>query len=131
MTSASSIAKPWSSDAVRQGVSPTAQSTSAIDAARPAHDVVVVVADPRLVAGHRAGRLDAPYQTGGGQRAQHVVDGLVGHLAEVRADGADDRVRVGVRVFVHGVQHGQPRTGHPQRCTAQQLPQVRRRNHLS
>jgi hypothetical protein len=29
MTSASSIEKPWSSDAVRQGASPTAQSTSA------------------------------------------------------------------------------------------------------
>src|SRR5207247_7526406 len=30
MTSASSIEKPWSSDAVRQGASPSAQSTSAI-----------------------------------------------------------------------------------------------------
>jgi hypothetical protein len=30
MTSASSMVKPWVSDAVRQGVSPTAQSTSAI-----------------------------------------------------------------------------------------------------
>jgi len=30
MTSASSISKPWSSDAVKQGVVPTAQSTSAM-----------------------------------------------------------------------------------------------------
>jgi hypothetical protein len=30
MTSASSIATPWSSDGVKQGVAPTAQSTSAM-----------------------------------------------------------------------------------------------------
>src|SRR5690606_25820091 len=30
------------------------------DAARPAHDVVVVVTDPGLIAGHGPGRLDAP-----------------------------------------------------------------------
>ena len=81
MTSASSIAKPWSSDAVRQGVVADGAVDVGDRAARPAHDVVVVVADPRLVARHRAGRLDAPHQTRAGQRPQHVVDGLVGHLA--------------------------------------------------
>ena len=43
---------------------PTAQSTSAIVAARPADDVVVVVPDPRLVARHRARRLDPADQPG-------------------------------------------------------------------
>ena len=129
MTSASSIAKPWSSDAVRQGAVPTAQSTSAIDTARPAHDVVVVVADPRLVAGHGTRRLDAPHQTRGGQRAQHVVDGLVGDLAEVLAHDADDRVRVGVRMVVHRGEHGDPRAGHAQSGSAQHALEVRSRGH--
>ena len=82
-------------------------------AARPAHDVVVVVGDPRLVAGHRAGRLDAPHEPGGGQRTQDVVDRLMGDLAEVRTDHADDRVRVGVRAVVHRREHRHPRPGHP------------------
>src|SRR5207248_5596142 len=60
--------------------------------ARPAHDVMVVVPDPCLVASHGAGRLDATQQTHGGQRAQHVVNGLVGHLAEVVTHDPDDRV---------------------------------------
>src|SRR3954451_7101353 len=46
-------------------------------AARPADEVVVVVAAPRLVARHRAARLDPAHQPGVGQGAQHVVDGLV------------------------------------------------------
>ena len=90
-------------------------------AARPADDVVVVVADPRLVARHRAGGLDAPHQPGGGQRAQHVVDGLVRDLAEIRAHDADDRVGVGVRMVVHRGQHRDPRAGHAQGGAAQQL----------
>src|SRR5206468_828188 len=65
--------------------------------ARTAHDVVVVVPHAGLVARHRAGWLDAPHQAGDGQRVQHVVDGLVGDLTEVRADRADDRRGVGVR----------------------------------
>ena len=88
MTSASSIAKPWSSDAVRQGAWPTAQSTSAMAPHDAAYDVVVVVPDPRLVAGEGAGRLDAPHQPGGGQRAQHVVHGLVGDRRELSAHGS-------------------------------------------
>ena len=67
-------------------------------AARPADHVVVVVADPGLVARHRARRLEAADQAHVGQRAQHVVDGLVGHVAGVAADGADERVGVGVRM---------------------------------
>ena len=83
MTSASSTTKPWSSAAVRHGTSPTAQSTSTIAAAGAADEVVVVVADPRLVAGHRARRLDAADQPGVGEGAQRVVDGLVGDVGEV------------------------------------------------
>ena len=95
---------------------PAAQSTSAI----AADDVVMVVADPGLVAGHRARWLDPPQQAGLGQRPQHVVDGLGRHLAEVLAGGVDDRVRVGVRMRVHGVEDRQPRLGDPEVGPAQQ-----------
>src|SRR5437867_9145571 len=50
--------------------------------ARSAHHMVVVVADPRLVARDRSGRLDPPEQAGVGERAQYVVYGLVGHLGQ-------------------------------------------------
>ena len=52
-------------------------------AAGAADEVVVVVADPALVAGDRARRLDAPDQAGVGERPQRVVDGLVGDLGQV------------------------------------------------
>src|SRR5205814_6669648 len=67
--------------------------------ARPAHEEVLVVVDPRLVPGHGARRLDAPHQTRGGQYPQHVVDPLPGHLTEVPAHHAYDRVRVSVGVL--------------------------------
>src|SRR6185437_7941255 len=60
-------------------------------AAAAADDVVMVVGDPRLVAGDRAGGLDPPQQVGVGQRPQDVVDGLRRDVAEVPADGLDQR----------------------------------------
>src|SRR5262249_27698493 len=62
------------------------------DTARAAHHVVVVVPGPRLVTSHGARRLDAPHQSGCVQCPQHVVHGLVGHLAEIVAHDSDDRV---------------------------------------
>ncbi len=96
---------------------------------RPADEVVVVVADPRLVARHGARRLDPPHQTRGSQRAQHVVDGLVGHLTEILAHDTDDRVRIGVRMVVHRGQHRYPRTRHTESNPAQHALEVRSRWH--
>ena len=62
MTSASSITKPWSSEAVRHGASTDGAVDVGDRAAGAAHDVVVVVADPGLVARDGAGRLDAAHQ---------------------------------------------------------------------
>src|SRR5665811_2591373 len=59
------------------------------ETARPAHDVVVVVTDTRFVARHGARRLDAPYQSRGSQRTQHVV-----HCLLYTSDAADDLTRV-------------------------------------
>src|SRR5664279_4642762 len=85
---------------------------------RLAHDVVVVVRNPRLITGHGARRLDTAYQTGGRQRLQHVVNGLVGHRAEIRARDTDDLIGVGVRMLVHRCQHGHPGTGDTQSSPA-------------
>ena len=115
MTSASSISKPASSDAVRQGVVADGAVDVGDGAAGAADEVVVVVADPRLVAGHRAGRLDAPDQPGVGERAQHVVDGLVRHLAERRARTAPMIESVSAcGCVVHRGEHREPRARHPQ-----------------
>src|SRR6478735_649244 len=100
-------------------------------AARPAHDVVVVVPDPRLVACDRARGLDAAQQPRGGQGAQHVVDRLVRHLAEVAPHDLDDGVGARVRTLLHRGQDGHPGAGHPQRDGAQQLLDVSGWGHLS
>jgi hypothetical protein len=96
---------------------------------RAADDVVVVVPHPRLVASHRAGGLEAPDEASGGQRAQHVVDGLMGDVREVPTHGADDRVRVGVRLRLHRSEYGDPRSGHPEGSLAQHLLDLGRGDH--
>lgn len=81
-------------------------------AARPADEMVMVVADPCLVASHGSGRLDAPHEAGGRERAKDVVDGLVGHLAEIRTHDIDDRFRVGVRMLMNRGEDRDPRTSY-------------------
>ena len=89
--------------------------------ARPADDVVVVVARP----GPRSGRRSPDgwirrTRPAVGEGAQHVVHGLVGDLAEVGADRCDDRLGVGVRMLAHRVEHGHPGPRHPQLRLPQQ-----------
>lgn len=81
-------------------------------AAGPAYDVVMVVPDPRLIAGHGPRRLDTAYEAGGGQRAKDVVDGLMRDVGETFTNDPDDRVRVGVRVLVHRGENRHPGTRH-------------------
>ena len=90
------------------------------DTARPAHEVVMVVPDPRLVAHHRACRLEATHQTRDREHPKYVVYRLVGHAREVTTDRPDQGDRVGVRISVHSTEHCQTRTGDPQGSTAQQ-----------
>ncbi len=101
-----------------------AQSTSAIAPQSAAHDVVVVVAHPRLVARDRPCRLDPAYEPGVGEGAEDVVDRLVGHLAEVTAYGADHCLGVRVRVGVEGAQHRQARPRHAETGDPEQLLQL-------
>ncbi len=66
MTSASSIDEAGKGAVVVGGDQAGRIADGAVDVgddtAGPADDVVVVVADARLVAGHRAGRLDLSHQ---------------------------------------------------------------------
>ena len=86
-----------------------------------ADDVVVVVADPGLVSGNRARGLDVADKAGVGKGLEHVVDRLVGNIGKVTAHGLDDRVRVRMRVFVHRVEHSEPRLGDPQLRVTQKI----------
>ncbi len=83
--------------------------------------MVVIVADPRLVPGDRARRLDAPDEPGGSQRGQDVVDGLTGDIGQDGADRTENGVGVGVRMGVNRVQNRHPGPGHPQLGGAQLL----------
>lgn len=80
--------------------------------AAPTDNVMVVVADPRLVASDRTRRLDSPHQTHVGQGMQYVVHGLPGNFGQSGTHDTKDRFGVGVRVRVHRLEHGYPWTGH-------------------
>src|SRR5688500_10781460 len=106
------------------GVEAGAVADGAVDvrdrAAAAADDVVVVVADPELVAGHRPGGLDPAHEPRLGQRTEHVVDGLVGHARLLGSDRRQDAAGVGVRVAAYGAQDGETRAGDPQVNAAEQ-----------
>ena len=73
------------------------------DAARAADEVVVVVADARLVAHRPARGRDPPGEPGAVQRLADVVRGLGGDAHARGADALDDLVDA--RVVVRGVEH--------------------------
>jgi hypothetical protein len=63
----------------------------------------------------------AAFGTRGGQDGERVVDGLMGHVREFLAGGADDGVGVGVRMLVDGAQHRRSGTGDAQCDRTQEL----------
>lgn len=93
--------------------------------AGPADDVVVVIADPRLVTSDRTRGLDASHQTGIGQGGQNVIDRLPRHLGQVGPYRTEDGVGIGVRVGVHSVQNSDAGTRHPQLGVPQLLGEIR------
>lgn len=82
--------------------------------ARPADDVMVVVADPGLVARDGARGLDLSHQARGGQGMQRVVHGLPGYVGQRKTHGTENRFRVGVWMRIHCFQDGDARSGHAQ-----------------
>ena len=91
--------------------------------------MVVVIADPRLVAGQRPRGLDAPQQTGVGQRGQDVIDGLPGHLGKIGTHRTEDGVGIGVGVGVHRIENSDARTGYPKVGVSQLISEIRRGRH--
>jgi hypothetical protein len=109
MTWASSTEKPWSSDAVRQGASPTA------------HDVVVVVRDASLEPGRAAGRLDAAHEPRRGERVEGLIHGLKGDMAYPIAHPGGERLDTEVVTVPDGLEQCDAGGRHPQAGTAQFL----------
>ena len=76
-------------------------------AAAPADQMVVVVADPVLVKGGGAGRLDPPDEPAFHQHAERVIDRLFGNRADARPDILGDRIGRGMLPFRDRPHHGQ------------------------
>ena len=93
-------------------------------AAGATHDVVVVVADARLVTCHRSRWLDPAYESRGRQRAKRVVDRLVRYRGNLPTYGLEYRVSVGVRRRMHCLKYGEAWPGHAQVGPSQQLLQL-------
>src|SRR6185312_15943749 len=87
--------------------------------ARPAHDVVMVVADPSLEPGRAAGRLDAAHQSRVGERVQGVIHGLQGDMADALAYPRGDGLDAEVVTVPDGLQQRDARGRHPQASPAQ------------
>jgi len=126
MTCASSIEKPWSSAAVRQGASPTAVDVGD-DAARPAYDVVVVVPHASLEPGRVAVRFDAAYESRRGERTDSLVHGLQGDMSQAIAHLGSDRLDVEVVTTPDGLEQGDAGGRHPQAGAAQLFGDARSR----
>jgi hypothetical protein len=91
--------------------------------------VVVVVGHPRLITGYRAPRCDASHKTRVGECPQYVVDGLGGDLTEILTNHPDDRVGVGMRMGVQGVEYSHPGTRHAEGGSTQQVLGIQRCGH--
>ena len=90
--------------------------------AAAADKMMVVVSDPRFVAGRVTGRLNTPNEARPLQRMQIVVDGLRGKCAETGAGRV--RNRFGVKMLsdtLNRGKHGEAGGGHAQARYAQGL----------
>ena len=88
------------------------------DTAGPAHDMVVVVPDAALETGRAAGRLEAAYESGRGERVERVIDGLKRDMAYAIAHSGGDRLDAKVVAVPDGVEQGDAGGRHSQTGTA-------------
>jgi hypothetical protein len=88
-------------------------------AARPAHEMVVIVADPALEPGRAAGRLDAANEASRGERVQCLVYGLQGDVAQAGAYPGGERLDPEMVTIPDGFEQGDPGRRHPQAGLAQ------------
>ena len=88
-------------------------------AARPAHDVVMVVPDASLEPGRAAGRLDAADESRRGERTDGLIHGLQGDMSQASAHLGSDRLDVKVVTAPDGLEQGDAGGRHPQAGAAQ------------
>ena len=80
----------------------------------PAHQVMVVIADPPLKARRMAGRLDPPQQARPRAGVENVIDGLGRYRAEPVPHAGAHLLDGGMRVLIQPYEHCAPRGCHPQ-----------------
>jgi hypothetical protein len=99
--------------------------------AHPADDVMVVVPDASLEPGRAAGRLDAAYKPGPGERVERLVHGLQGNVADPLAHAGGERLDPEVVAVAHRLEERDADGRHPQPGPAQLFGggQVRGRGH--
>ncbi len=88
---------------------------------------MVIVADPRLIAGNHPQWLDPSKQTYRGQRVQHVVHGLARDIGQAAAYRRQDRLGISMRMGMHRLEYRDPGAGHSQIGDTQLRRVIRRR----
>jgi len=96
------------------------------DTARPAHDVVVVVANASLEPRRAAGRLEAADESRPGERVEGVIHGLQGNMAYAIAHPGGDCLYAKVVTVPDGLEQREAGGRHPQAGAAQLLGGGRR-----
>ena len=88
------------------------------DTARPAHDVVVIIADAPLEPGRAAGRFDAAYEPRRGERVEGVIYRLHGDMTYPITHPGGDRLDTEVVTVPDGLEQRDADGRHPQASTA-------------
>jgi hypothetical protein len=88
------------------------------DAARAAHEVVVVVPDASLEQGRTAGGLDAAHESRRGECVEGLIDGLEGDVSHALAHPGGDRLDSEVVTVADGLEQCDAGSRHPQAGTA-------------
>jgi hypothetical protein len=89
------------------------------DTARPADNVMVVVAHAPLKPGRAAGRLDAAHESRRGERVEGLIYGLKGDMAYAIAYPRGDRLDAEMVASPDGLEQGNTSSRHPKAGTAQ------------
>ncbi len=98
-------------------------------ATNPAHHVMVVVADPCLVAGGTSRWFDPTEELCRREGTQRVVHGLTRDTAELVVDRSEDRLHVGVGSRRHLLEDGETYRGDTAARGTQKLDVLLRRHH--
>ena len=96
-------------------------------AARPAHDMVVVVPDPSVEPGRAAGRFDAAHKSCRREGVQGVIHGLKGDMADAIAHPRGDRLHAEVMTFPQGLEQRDAGGRYPQASATELLGDGRSR----